>query len=187
MDGAALLNAIVSNPEEDTPALMLADWLQEHGAAELAVALRGAVCARPGRTVYLVSSGSYSDYGVQGVFSSKENAEKFISASKTYPRGNDFNDVEEYTLDFPIAPIDAGLTPFVVRMLQGGDQAVVERHAPWAAGPDRGHFVGHHPTAGSARTFVTFVWARDESHAVKIANEKRIALLAAPTPSAAPS
>lgn len=30
-DRRALMAAIIANPEEDTPRLVLADWLQEHG------------------------------------------------------------------------------------------------------------------------------------------------------------
>ena len=32
-DGAALIKAIITNPDEDTPRLVYADWLEENGQA----------------------------------------------------------------------------------------------------------------------------------------------------------
>src|SRR6266545_1813536 len=39
-DESALLNAIAAHPDEDTPRLMYADWLQEHGQPERAEFIR---------------------------------------------------------------------------------------------------------------------------------------------------
>jgi uncharacterized protein (TIGR02996 family) len=39
-EGPALLRAAAEHPDEDTPRLALADWLQEHGEEEVAGALR---------------------------------------------------------------------------------------------------------------------------------------------------
>lgn len=39
-DGAALLAAIIANPDEDTPRLVYADWLQENGQEERAEFIR---------------------------------------------------------------------------------------------------------------------------------------------------
>lgn len=39
-DEAALLTAIIAHPNEDTPRLMYADWLQEHGQQQRAAAIR---------------------------------------------------------------------------------------------------------------------------------------------------
>lgn len=48
-------------------------------------------------TIYVVTSGCYSDYGMNGMFSTKEKAEKFIKDNKTtfYDKGQ----IEEWILD----------------------------------------------------------------------------------------
>ena len=54
-------------------------------------------------TVYVVTSGSYSDYGIEGIFSTREKAQAYIDLF----RGEDgkdrhcdsFNDIEEKLLD----------------------------------------------------------------------------------------
>lgn len=45
--------------------------------------------------VYIVTSGSYSDYGIREVFSSKELAQKYIDAVGT----DDYWEIEEYDVD----------------------------------------------------------------------------------------
>jgi len=47
------------------------------------------------KKVYAVSSGSYSDYRVNAIFSTKELAEEFMR----YIPDNDYNDIEEYEID----------------------------------------------------------------------------------------
>lgn len=50
--------------------------------------------------VYLVSSGEYSSYGINCVFSTKEKAEEYINLSIEYGNYNkDYFDIEEYDLD----------------------------------------------------------------------------------------
>lgn len=52
-------------------------------------------------TAYVVTSGAYSDYRIEGVFSTKEKAEIF----KKYLEKDGFSDypeIEEYELDKPI-------------------------------------------------------------------------------------
>lgn len=52
-----------------------------------------------GDTVYVVTSGSYSDYGIRGMFSSREDAQVYIDESvkaRDYP--DDYN-IEEWVLD----------------------------------------------------------------------------------------
>lgn len=177
MDGAALLASVTANPDEHTAALVLADWLQENGAVALAASLRAAVALRQSPTVYLVTSGSYSDYGVRGVYSTRANAERAMGDERTRSR-RDFNDVEEFELDQGVTRLDAGLTPFSVSMLRTGDDAVADVTAPVGTPEgDRGRLSDWHNGA-AAPAFYVFVWARDERHAIKIANEKRIALLA---------
>lgn len=175
-DGDALLNAILANSQEQTPTLMLADWLQENGAHELAVDLRAAVSLSQHRSVFLVTTGEYSDYRVTGVFSTRENAATFMEASGG--KAN-FNDVEEYDLDAAVSLIQSGLRSFLVYMLRdSGDKATVSAVRASEIGTDRDTgWVYERLSNWSGPVFRVGVWARDEQHAVKIANEKRVAWL----------
>lgn len=50
-DGEALLAAIRADPDEDTPRLAFADWMEEHGATDTAAYIRSEIAAyRAGRT-----------------------------------------------------------------------------------------------------------------------------------------
>jgi uncharacterized protein (TIGR02996 family) len=40
MNANALLAEILANPDDDTPRLVLADWLEEHGATDRASLIR---------------------------------------------------------------------------------------------------------------------------------------------------
>lgn len=49
-------------------------------------------------TVYVVTDGSYSDYGIKAIFSTKELAEEYQDAGK-------FDDIEEWELDAEVGKI----------------------------------------------------------------------------------
>jgi hypothetical protein len=46
------------------------------------------------KTAYVITSGSYSDYGISGVFSTKEKAEEFVSNNQC-----DDYDIEEWSIN----------------------------------------------------------------------------------------
>jgi hypothetical protein len=48
---------------------------------------------------FIVTSGSYSDYRIDGVFSSKSKAEDFIKEKNAIDSYADFNDVEPWEID----------------------------------------------------------------------------------------
>lgn len=88
----------------------------------------------------------------------------------------EFNDIKEFKLDANITFIHAGLNSFRIAMDETGDNARkldgyfdddTNDAGRWNL---RFHF---HPV------FIVTVWAKDEQHAIKIANEKRIAALLA--------
>jgi hypothetical protein len=64
--------------------------------------------------VYVVTSGSYSDYGIASVFDSRELAEAMV-------RGREDYRVEEYTLNPGQAEYHAGRTLWQVEMLRDGN------------------------------------------------------------------
>jgi uncharacterized protein (TIGR02996 family) len=169
-DCESLLKTLLAEPGEDTAALVFADYLQENGAGRLARLLRLAVSYRPGVTVYLVSEGEYSGYSVCGVFSSEADAVRVMESCGGVVR---FNDLEKFTLDEGAELASRGLKLFSVTMNGDGNEAKAELttyiRESFYLSPS-----SYFPRHVSAR-----IWAKDVTHALKIANEKRIAALAA--------
>lgn len=127
--------------------------------------------------LYAVNSGSYSEYRIDGIFSSRENAEKYMSAFPKQSYGS-YNDIEEWTLDQWISEIDRGLLPFIVRMYKNGDVIEIMQREFYGDDQSRVHWMdtAHWKPPMPWANFS--VWASDQAHAVKIANERRIADLA---------
>lgn len=173
-DLQALIEAIVANPDDDTVPLALADYLQEHGATSLAVFLRSAVQLRRDPTVYLISEGEYSDYSVYGVYTSEEAARKVIGPGSA--------DVETRKLNQCLTEVELGLRLFEVTMDEDGNNArAAEDHRRYTLRDCTliTPFTGlRKPVKRPLRRFNGDVWARDEQHAIKIANDRRIAMLA---------
>lgn len=130
-------------------------------------------------TIYAVTSGSYSDYSICGVFSSKERAQAYIDAG-SLERYTDYNDIEEYVLDECVDEISRGLFPFRVIMYKDGS---VHEVAPTTPQIDKAQYVHWMDRAywSPPQPWANFyVWAEIREGAVKIANERRIQALAAP-------
>lgn len=76
------------------------------------------------KKVYVVSSGSYSDYKVEAIFSTKKLAEEF----ETLVPDLDYNDIEEYEFDPPTADlIKRGYSIWRIHMLIDGTTEMVEK------------------------------------------------------------
>lgn len=128
--------------------------------------------------VYIVTAGDYSDYGIRAVFSTRELAEAFIAKY-----GNSLGDwgdtpvIEEWTLDDPRA-IGDHMMQYRVSLARNGDVHYVEPIKLLSVGGPYSEtkpvFLGLLKDGGVAGS----VLARDEQHAVKIANEKRAQLIA---------
>ena len=115
--------------------------------------------------VYVVSSGTYSDYGIVGIFDDFELAQK-ANASTC-----EANEIETYPINPDADKYRQGLWPFFVEMKKNGDVVDVGKEkrdsnyiADWGS-------PGEH-------IFRAAIWARDEKHAIKIANERRGYILA---------
>ena len=117
--------------------------------------------------VYLVTHGNYSDYGVLGVYSTPERAEKAKEAFMAN------NDIVEFDLD-AFAPQFAERLPCAVQMSPTGDVEDCFRTSLSGFTP-RWRLGGY---CSRDRRFIFYMWARDEQHAVKIANEWRAQLVA---------
>jgi hypothetical protein len=122
------------------------------------------------KKLFMLTQGEYSDYSVVGVFSTKENAESFKVA---YPN-DEYNDIEEITVDPDITYIRKGMKKWYVNMTREGgtgnsgqtthEDVCCEFLEKWSY----------------LRVTVLHVvcYAKSEEHAVKIANERRAQLIA---------
>lgn len=138
------------------------------------------------KTIYAVSSGSYSDYRVNALFSAREKAQEFIDALTKPNSYNDFNDIEEYELDSDTADmIRRGYAIWYVQMQVDGTVDRVERTSTdlFHVG-EAGHRVWERSKApaykgqGIPNLLNSNVWAKTEKAAVKIVNEKRLQMIA---------
>ena len=134
-------------------------------------------------TVYAVSTGTYSDYSVRGIFSTKEKAEQFKAAFYDA----EYTDIEEYPLDVGISELDKGKHLYRVRMSRSGTVQAVESSDLFGVGYVQDPVRWFDRTyKGPEEPFANFyVWAKSDTGAVKIANERRIVALAQELPPAA--
>lgn len=51
------------------------------------------------KKVYVVTSGEYSDYGIEAIFDNQEEAQKYIDLHRKYNKYCRLNDLEEYELN----------------------------------------------------------------------------------------
>ena len=124
-------------------------------------------------TVFVVTSGDYSDYQIRAMFTTKERAETYIKAINL----REANDIEEWELDRYSDDIDCGRSPFRVFMAKNG---AVRRADKTDYDVDKTcKLVCYFPrTPDSVVELECTCWAKDEEHAIKIANEKRAQIIA---------
>ena len=122
------------------------------------------------KTVYIVTSGEYSDYGIDAVFSTKADAELYCK--QPGHSGSCCPGIEEWEMDALTKPLRAGYVNYFVRMAKNGDtiehwtkpigDALFDR--------DYGYDV--------RKNLIMEITAKSLEHAVKIANETRTQILA---------
>ena len=126
--------------------------------------------------VFVVTSGSYSDYGIDAIFTTRELAQSFIDAFEA-DKWHEM-DIEEWDLDPNKTHLKQNRKPYFLRINKKGDVSDL-RLADSAYG-----FKQDMPEAEISYTH-NLEWmnincfADDENHAVKIAGEKRSQILAA--------
>lgn len=136
--------------------------------------------------VYAVWSGSYSDKGVVAVFSTHEKAQAYIDecAQPCEDEDGGFANrldepwIESYALDAEVPP-SASHARYQVNMDAAGNvREVTAKH--WSGGPIRrsGDAGAHWIVGRGDALMLTVVWATDEAHAVKVANERRVMSIA---------
>lgn len=136
------------------------------------------------KSIWVIEKGSYSDYRVVGVYSTKEGAELVcakINGEESYEPAV----VSEWPLDPGMEAINQGLSPFVVHMLRDGTTEKV-----WMDENDFEYTLNDQPTIwrrSEAPAYqgknipdclIARVFAKDSQHAIKIANEHRTRMIA---------
>lgn len=137
------------------------------------------------KTIYAVTAGSYSDYRIIGIFSTRERANDFIK----YAPDNSYNEIEEYeldSLDAVTSMIKRGYSVWRVLMLRDGTVEEIKRcgteryqvknaehHAIWKR--TKADF---YKDKGVPDVLQSYVWAKTEKQAIKIVNEKRARMIA---------
>lgn len=125
-------------------------------------------------TVYVVTSGDYSDYGIEGMFSDRAKADAFAALWPVdgYKQAR----VEEYRLDVAVDErFGRGLRPFWCVMDRDGRVRSIDQRTP----TDTDNPASPRPVPRVGGTWlVGTVWATDKAHAAKILNERRVQLIA---------
>jgi hypothetical protein len=122
-------------------------------------------------TIYVVTQGEYSDYRIVAVYDTKDAAEYHAEHLLGEWKPEDVW-VEEYELNPQRAIINDKLLPLMVTMTREGDTSHIEKCDVEDASNGCVNLGCH----GSDGRF--YVLARNEQHAVKIANERRTRLIA---------
>jgi len=116
--------------------------------------------------VYIVTSGSYSDYSIDAVFSTQAPAEKFANF---YGDGR----VEEHDLD-PEVP--ERHPRWSVTMDRDGNDAEAHKTGEWDSEP--GRLIRRSTNLGMLHYFKCTIDCENETQAVKAANERRARFIA---------
>lgn len=117
--------------------------------------------------IYVVTSGIYSDYGIEGVFDDETMAVEYVEWFR--PKWDSSWEVEKWELNPFIPAKRAGHDAWEVRMQKDGTTTYVERSTD---PPTEALYYSYE------HYMLTVVMARDERHAVKIANDQRAQLIA---------
>lgn len=135
-------------------------------------------------SIWVVEQGSYSDYRVVGVFASEASATFIADTLNAAEYAYDRATVAEWPLDPAVNELRQGLRQHRVLMLRSGDVERVEPNEMDGYQLNGDVRIWRRSTApayigkGIQDVLQCTVWATDSEHAVKIANEHRLRLLA---------
>ena len=121
--------------------------------------------------VWWIEDGEYSDYRVKAVYSTYKNAAKALSLYE-----NEYSSpcIVRMPLDQYLNEQSQGYFPWRVSMVLNGNGARTDRINPEDV-DIRGQVYTPH---NSPKMFSTCLWAKDETNAIKIANERRTRFIA---------
>jgi hypothetical protein len=126
--------------------------------------------------VFAVSTGSYSDYRILGIYSTEEKAKKKIEyecSKSEYNRLYEYP-IEVYTLDEHVDLMDSGFFLWRIRMEKDGSTGY--NYLADEENPDK--FIHTVRYEYEKYTLESTVWAKTEQEAVKIVNERRVNYIA---------
>ena len=130
------------------------------------------------KMVYVVTTGSYSDYRIRGVYSSINTAERYKNVL------SDSNEIEEWEVDKTYSPIEKGYSYWLVTFNKGGDVAGVymqdalcdDCSGKFEVLTTGVEYAKYSPEKIGRMTIS--VWAKTKEHAIKSASEIRFQVLA---------
>jgi hypothetical protein len=123
------------------------------------------------QSVWLVEEGEYSSYHIVGVFSTEANAQ-LVAERDPHMR------IVERPLDPAVAELSQGWQQFLVDILRDGTIQRCEAYDGVIADDDCEPVLSPARRYPGADFLLLTVWARDEQHAAKVANEKRTQFIA---------
>ena len=117
---------------------------------------------------YIITSGSYSDYSIDRVFSTKEKADKYVNWKNQFNNFCGDYETEEWEMD---ESWNKKEIVTIIQMERDGNvrRKYLEEYTEYNLG-----FIGHYKPCGEKGwIFMWGVKTTDEKSAVKIVNEKR--------------
>lgn len=154
----------------------------------------GTISEAPTKKIYVITDGEYSDYNIVTVLSTKSKAEEFLEYYKKAMSCSEVR-IEEYKLDEFMSQVSNKMLRYNVLMQRDGTVRNIRTTDPWGNWrPDVVFSIYLKEEYTSARISYgqldkecnkyytpmldVVCFAKDEKHAVKIANEKRAMLIA---------
>ena len=134
--------------------------------------------------VWVIEQGEYSDYRVVGVFSSAANAQRVAEAINASSAGGSPAEVAEWPLDPAVDALNAGHHRFMIWMRRDGtvERSDASEISGFEIGGDvriwRRSTAPAYRGRGLEDCLQAEVWAADIPHAIKIANDHRLRLIA---------
>lgn len=124
--------------------------------------------------VYVITRGWYSDYGIVAIFSTRKLAEEFLK----HPGVEDANDIDEWELD-PLKRVARGYFQYSVALCRNGDLYICIKndYRGDCGSEEKLVFETACVRGGKLHAWFT-VLAKNDTQAIKIANERRTMLLA---------
>jgi hypothetical protein len=124
--------------------------------------------------VWIIEEGEYSDYRVTGIYSTEKDAQMMCDLINSGDKWSKAT-IDSRPLDPCVDELNEGLIQFDVTMSRNGDvkQCVKTRHVDTS--PELRH---RKQSPHWDESITASVWARDQIHAIKITNEKRVQLVA---------
>ena len=123
------------------------------------------------KIMYVVTAGEYSDYGIEAMFDEESLAKAYIASVKS--SGYQEMRIETYNLNPHEKQLRLGYKSYLVRMTKDG---ICPELYQSERAPDDGE--NNTPFFDNKQNLVMYVFAKDEQHALKIVNERRIEIKA---------